>query len=146
MKKFEITSIDEDTYKISSLVNGESLTFKKNVELARKIQNVNANARIKMIKYMKENNIKKEDLIDKRIENGKTYYDESSYRLIENGFIQDEGMLLFTDIFKTLFNKRVDEVLSVLGFEDSDSDEGYRLGEELRDILLENKIPRKSNQ
>lgn len=146
MKKFEITSIDEDTYKISSLVNGESLTFKKNVELARKIQNVNANARIKMIKYMKENNIKKEDLIDKRIENGKTYYDESSYRLIENGFIQDEGMLLFTDIFKTLFNKRADEVLSVLGFEDSDSDEGYRLGEELRDILLENKIPRKSNQ
>lgn len=145
MKKFEITSIDEDTYKISSLVNGESLTFKKNVELARKIQNVNANARIKMIKYMKENNIKKEDLIDKRIENGKTYYDESSYRLIENGFIQDEGMLLFTDIFKTLFDKRADEVLNALGFEDSDSEEGYRLGEELRDILLENKIPRKSN-
>lgn len=145
MKKFEITSIDEDTYKISSLVNGESLTFKKNVELAKKIQNVNANARIKMIKYMKENDIKKEDLITKRVENGKTYYDESSYRLIENGFIQDESMLLFTDIFKTLFDKRADEVLNALGFEDSDSEEGYRLGEELRDILLENKIPRKSN-
>lgn len=145
MKKFKITSIDEDTYKISSLVNGESLTFKKNVELAKKIQNVNANARIKMIKYMKENDIKKEDLITKRVENGKTYYDESSYRLIENGFIQDESMLLFTDIFKTLFDKRADEVLNALGFEDSDSEEGYRLGEELRDILLENKIPRKSN-
>ena len=34
-KEFEIYSIDEDTYKIVSLVNNEELTFKKNVEKSR---------------------------------------------------------------------------------------------------------------
>ena len=69
--EFKINTVDEDTFEVESLTNKNKLTFKKNVELARKLSNVNADARIKMIKYMKENKITKDDLITKAVKNGK---------------------------------------------------------------------------
>lgn len=141
-KQFEISQIDEDTYKVTSLVNGKELEFKKNVELARKLSNVNADARIKMIKYMKENGITKDDLIEKRNRNGKIYYDETNYRMLEQGFITDNALELARNVFKTLFNMQTEEAIIYL--EISNDSESNRLGNELRSILLGEKTPKKS--
>lgn len=141
-KQFEISQIDEDTYKVTSLVNGKELEFKKNVELARKLSNVNADARIKMIKYMKENGITKDDLIEKRNRNGKIYYDETNYRMLEQGFITDNALELARNVFKTLFNIPVED--AVIYLEISSDKESNRLGNELRAILLGEKTPKKS--
>lgn len=141
-KQFKINSIDEDTFEVESLVNQNKLTFKKNVELARKLSNINADARIKMIKYMKENGLTKDDLIEKVVRNGKTYYDESNYRLLEQGFINDNARELAMNIFNHLFGLSAEETLNKLGL--TDDSEANRLGVELRQILLGEKTPKKS--
>lgn len=140
-KLFNITKIDEDTYSLSSLANGETLIFKKNVQLSRKIQSVNANARLKMIQWMKDNQITKNDLIDKRTENGKIIYDETNYREIERGFINDETISLSQNITNTLFNMDMEALLLKLGFTNDDEKEANRLGTEINKILTE-KFPR----
>lgn len=141
-KQFKINQLDEDTYEVVSLVNDKKLEFKKNVELARKLSNVNADARIKMIKYMKDNGITKDDLIEKRTKNGKIYYDETNYRMLEQGFITDNALELARNIFKTLFDMQAEDAIVYL--EISSDKESNRLGNELRAILLEEKTPKKS--
>ena len=141
-KQFEIKGIDEDTFEVVSLVNDTKLTFKKNVEFARKLSNINADARIKMIKYMKENGLTKDDLIEKVVKNGKTYYDESNYRLLEQGFINDNARELAMNIFNVLFDLSAEEVLTEL--EITTDEEASRLGNEIRQILLGEKTPKKS--
>lgn len=132
-KKFKIEQIDEDTYKVRSLVNNNELTFKKNIELSRKIQSVNANARLSMIKWMKSEGLKKSDLIETTTKNGKVIYDETVYRDLERGFIEDEAIKTASSIFNTLFNKTTEEVLLELGI--LDSEEANRLGKEINEIL-----------
>lgn len=141
-KQFEIKSVDEDTFEVFSLINDTKLTFKKDVELARKLSNINADARIKMIKYMKENGLTKDDLIDKVSKNGKIYYDESNYRLLEQGFINDNAKELAMNIFNILFDLSAEEVLIKL--EITTDEEASRLGNELRQVLLGEKTPKKS--
>lgn len=141
-KKFDIEKIDDDTYKVKSLINDKELTFKRNVELARKIQSVNANARLNMIKWMKEENITKADLIEKTEKNGKIIYDETTYRDLERGFIEDESKKLAESIFNILFGKSAVDVMIELGFNNEYVEEARRFGEEINKILTK-KSPRR---
>lgn len=140
VKQFKIEQVDEDSYKVKSLVNDNELVFKKNIELSRKIQSVNANARLNMIKWMKSEGLKKTDLIETINKNGKVIYDETVYRDIERGFIEDEAVKLSSQIFNIIFNKSIEEVMLELNI--TDENEGYRFGEEIRNILS-NKTPSK---
>lgn len=140
VKQFKIEQIDEDSYKVKSLVNGNELAFKKNIELSRKIQSVNANARLNMIKWMKSEGIKKSDLIETTNKNGKVIYDETMYRDVERGFIEDEAVKLSSQIFNIIFNKSIEEVMLELSI--TNENEGYRFGTEIRNILSD-KTPSK---
>lgn len=139
-KQFIIEQIDEDTYKVKSLVNEKELSFKKNIELSRKIQSVNANARLNMIKWMKSEGLKKSDLIETTTKNGKVIYDETVYRDLERGFIEDEAIKIVGQIFNILFNKSIEEVMLELNI--TDENEGNRFGVEIRSVLS-NKTPSK---
>lgn len=139
-KQFIIEQIDEDTYKVKSLVNEKELSFKKNIELSRKIQSVNANARLNMIKWMKSEGLKKSDLIETTTKNGKVIYDETVYRDLERGFIKDEATKIAGQIFNILFNKSIEEVMLELNI--TDENEGNRFGVEIRSVLS-NKTPSK---
>lgn len=139
-KQFIIEQIDEDTYKVKSLVNEKELSFKKNIELSRKIQSVNANARLNMIKWMKSESLKKSDLIETTTKNGKVIYDETVYRDLERGFIEDEAIKIVGQIFNILFNKSIEEVMLELNI--TDKNEGNRFGVEIRSVLS-NKTPSK---
>lgn len=139
-KQFIIEQIDEDTYKVKSLINEKELSFKKNIELSRKIQSVNANARLNMIKWMKSEGLKKSDLIETTTKNGKVIYDETVYRDLERGFIEDEAIKIVGQIFNILFNKSIEEVMLELNI--TDENEGNRFGVEIRSVLS-NKTPSK---
>ena len=140
VKQFTIEQIDEDSYKAKSLVNEKELNFKKNIELSRKIQSVNANARLNMIKWMKSEGLKKSDLIETTTKNGKVIYDETVYRDLERGFIEDEAIKIVGQIFNILFNKSIEEVMLELNI--TDKNEGNRFGVEIRSVLS-NKTPSK---
>lgn len=138
-KEFEIKKIDEDTYELVSLINNEKIEFKKNVELAKAISNVNADAKMDMILYMKEKGITKNDLIIENVKNGKKYYDESMYLMLEDTFVKQAFVKLVQNISNILFNSSLEELIEKIGLKTSE--EASRLGKELTSVLM-NKNPR----
>lgn len=129
MKQFEIKKIGEDEWELKSLVNENSIKFKRNVKLAKAIQDITPNARLKMIKFLKEKGLTKDDLIDKKVKNGKIIYDETAYRELENGFIRDETANFTYELFNVVFGKTPEELTVYLGI--TNEDEGNRLGVEI---------------
>lgn len=138
-KEFEIKKIDEDDYELISLVNNETIKFKKNVELAKAISNVNADAKMDMILYMKEKGITKNDLIIENIKNGKKYYDESMYLMLEDTFVKQSFVKLVQNISNILFNLSLEELIEKIGLKTNE--EASRLGKELTGVLM-SKNPR----
>lgn len=138
-KEFEIKKIDEDTYELVSLINNEKIEFKKNVELAKAISNVNADAKMDMILYMKEKGITKNDLIIENVKNGKKYYDESMYLMLEDTFVKQAFVKLVQNISNILFNSSLEELIEKIGLKTNE--EASRLGKELTSVLM-NKNPR----
>lgn len=129
MKQFEIKKLGEDEWELKSLVNDNSIKFKRNVKLAKAIQDITPNARLKMIKFLKEKGLTKDDLIDKKVKNGKIIYDETAYRELENGFIRDETANFTYELFNVVFGKTPEELTVYLGI--TNEDEGNRLGVEI---------------
>ena len=129
MKQFEINKIATDEWEIKSLTNDNSIKFKKSVKLAKEIQSITPNARLKFVQFLKEKGLTKDDLIEKRVKNGKTIYDETYYRELENGFIQDESANFTYKMFDILFGKDPQELVDYLGI--NNDAEGARLGLEI---------------
>ena len=129
MRQFEIKKLGEDEWELKSLVNDNSIKFKRNVKLAKAIQDITPNARLKMIKFLKEKGLTKDDLIDKKVKNGKIIYDETAYRELENGFIRDETANFTYELFNVVFGKTPEELTVYLGI--TNEDEGNRLGVEI---------------
>ena len=82
-----------------------------------------------MIKFLKEKGLTKDDLIDKKVKNGKIIYDETAYRELENGFIRDETANFTYELFNVVFGKTPEELTVYLGI--TNEDEGNRLGVEI---------------
>lgn len=140
-KEFEIKKIDEDSYELISLTNDEKITFKKNVKLAKEIANVNADAKLDMIMYMKEKGITKNDLIVETVNSGKKYYDESMYKMLEETFVMQSFSKLVKNISNILFGLSLEELIEKIGLKTTE--ESSRLGKELTEIL-QSKKPRES--
>lgn len=129
MKQFEIKKIGEDEWELKSLVNTNSMKFKRDVKLAKGIQEITPNARLKMIKFLKEKDMTKDDLIEKKVKNGKIIYDETAYRELENGFIRDETINFTYELFNIVFGQNPEDLAAYLGI--TNEDESNRLGVEI---------------
>ena len=135
-KEFEIIKVGEDDYELKSLTNDVVLPFKRNVKLAKEIQNINADAKLDMIAYMKDKGLTKQDLIDKQVKNGKTYYDETSYRELEQTFVTNKALEVVSRIPDILFGLNADDLAEKIGIKSNE--EANRLGSELAGILKSN--------
>lgn len=129
MKQFEIKKIGEDEWELKSLVNTNSMKFKRDVKLAKGIQEITPNARLKMIKFLKEKDMTKDDLIEKKVKNGKIIYDETAYRELENGFIRDETINFTYELFNIVFGQNPEDLAAYLGI--TNDEESNRLGVEI---------------
>lgn len=129
MKQFEIKKIGEDEWELKSLINTNSIRFKRDVKLAKGIQEITPNARLKMIKFLKEKGMTKDDLIEKKVKNGKIIYDETAYRELENGFIRDETINFTYELFNIVFGQNPEDLAAYLGI--TNDEESNRLGVEI---------------
>lgn len=129
MKQFEIKKVGEDEWELKSLVNTNSMKFKRDVKLAKGIQEITPNARLKMIKFLKEKDMTKDDLIEKKVKNGKIIYDETAYRELENGFIRDETINFTYELFNIVFGQNPEDLAAYLGI--TNDEESNRLGVEI---------------
>lgn len=142
-KEFEIIKKGEDDYELKSLNSDVVLPFKRNVKLAKEIQSINADAKLEMIAYMKDKGLTKQDLIEKKVKNGKTYYDETAYRELEQTFVTNRALEVVSNIPNILFGLTADELAEKISI--NSREEAERLGSELAKIL-KNNTPSYGNQ
>lgn len=142
-KKYEFKSIGLDTFELHNLKTKEIITFKRTIDVMKMLQNVEPNARLAMIDFMKSHKdaegnpapIRKDDLIiEKTNPDGTKSYDESYYRDMESSFLHQEYTKIATDVYSKTIGKSLEAMVSDLGLENDA--EASEFGIELGKILM----------
>ena len=99
--EYTIKEVDKDNFELHY---GEKvILFKKTVNAYSKLQGIAARARISMIKFMKDEGITKDDLIVKNTDDkGHITYDETYYRILEEGFMNDASSAVMNEVLTTM--------------------------------------------
>ena len=131
MYKFTQKNLDE--YELE--INSEIIPFKITVGLAKEIQSIDKDARLKFFQYLNEKNVSKKDLIKETInEDGSIVVDDSNYRELEQQFIQDEQINAVDRLYRNLFNLGLADLIEKLG---TDKPELLtKFGQDLRQIII----------
>ena len=147
--KYEFIETGLDTYELH-YTNKDGIEkvipFKRTVELAKRLQGADAEARIKLMTYLTEMGKTKEDFIIEKHIDGKIVRDETNYRELEARFIENEAVLLAMDLYKKLFNMELVDLLNDMSINENDLDKVQDFSLELRDILINGKVKTPSIQ
>lgn len=117
--KFEI--VDNDTTKLT--YKDKEFKIKRNINLLKRTQEVYFKARTKMMVDLTKQGITKKDLIIEKKENGKTYYDDTNLREIENNYIEMENLEIYNSIAEDYTGMSWIELIEDIGLEESDVEE-----------------------
>lgn len=97
------------------------LPFHSNVGVVNELQSVYKNARINMIKELKEKGITLQDLtIETKTEDGKTIYDSSSRNYIEESYIQEEQARILKKVIKNTLGMDYQDLILDIGLDTQD--------------------------
>lgn len=117
--KFEV--IDNDTTKLT--YKDKEFKIKRNINLLKRTQEVYFKARTKMMVDLTKQGITKKDLIIEKKVNGKTYYDDTNIREIENNYIEMENLEIYNSIAEDYTGMSWIELIEDIGLEESDVEE-----------------------
>lgn len=117
--KFEI--VDNDTTKLT--YKDKEFKIKRNINLLKRTQEVYFKARTKMMVDLTKQGITKKDLIIEKKENGKTYYDDTNIREIENNYIEMENLEIYNSIAEDYTGMSWIELIEDIGLEEPDIEE-----------------------
>lgn len=113
--KYEFIKIDDDTTKLK--YKDKEFEIKKTVGLLEKLQNINYNAKLNMMKALKERGETANDYIVKRVEGNKTYEDKSNLVELEQYFVGIESQNIYDDIIKDTTGMSFAELLVDMEFD-----------------------------
>lgn len=119
--KYEFIEVDNDTTKIK--IKEKEYEIKRNVNLMLKFQSLNVKARMQMIKDLAKDGLTTKDLVVERKEKGKTYYDNSNLKEMEDTYINEASMQLFNELSIEYFNMSLVELLSNLDLDEKETTE-----------------------
>lgn len=144
MQKYEFKKLDLDNYKLTYKgIDGieKEIPFRRNIECAKKLQGIQAKARMKMYKEMTSNGITKNDLVIQiNKDDGTIIYDESNFRAYEEAYIEQEAIIVISEIFEECMKKSLDELLRDLAV-DEKSMQNQKVKEEVLNFIQKfNKI------
>lgn len=136
-KKYEFIKNGLDDYTLK--YKDKEIRFNSKVEFIKDLQEVQKNARNKMVADLIKQGMSVQDLIIKRVEGAKTIEDHSNKDYIEQGYIQEEQAKVLDNICKKLFNMDVSSLILDIGFTDEKDIESFY--KEFGDILA-GSVPR----
>lgn len=117
--KWNIRKEGIDTYFLE--YKDKMLPFHSNVGIVNELQSVYKNARINMIKELKEKGITLQDLtIETKTEDGKTIYDSSSRNYIEESYIQEEQARVLNKVIKNTLGMDYQDLILDIGLDTQD--------------------------
>ena len=130
-KKYEFIKNGIDDYTLK--YKDKEIQFCSKVEFIKELQEVQKNARLKMISDLAKEGMSVQDLIIKKTEGAKTIEDHSNKDYVEQGYIQQEQVKVIDNICKKMFNMDASTLILELGFTDEkEVEEFYK---EFGDIL-----------
>ncbi len=130
-KKYEFIKNGLDDYTLK--YKDKEIQFCSKVEFIKELQEVQKNARLKMISDLAKEGMSIQDLIIKKTEGAKTIEDHSNKDYVEQGYIQQEQVRVIDNICKKLFNMDASTLILELGFtEEKEVEDFYK---EFGDIL-----------
>lgn len=124
MAKYEFKTIGIDQFELHYEKDGKDVCrpFKRTIELAKRMQSLDATARFNMLSYLNSIGKTKNDLIvERKNADGTTSVDESNYREFENAFLLEERYKLANDIYKITFGVDLVTLVQEIGFQDDHS-------------------------
>lgn len=130
-KKYEFIKNGMDDYTLK--YKDKEIQFCSKVEFIKELQEVQKNARLKMISDLAKEGMSIQDLIIKKTEGAKTIEDHSNKDYVEQGYIQQEQVKVIDNICKKLFNMDASTLILDLGFTDEKEVEDFY--KEFGDIL-----------
>lgn len=113
--KYEFIKIDDDTTKLK--YKDKEFEIKKTVGLLEKLQNINYNAKLNMMRALKERGETANDYIVKRVEGNKTYEDKSNLVELEQYFVGIESQNIYDVIIKDTTGMSFAELLVDMEFD-----------------------------
>ena len=130
-KKYEFIKNGLDDYTLK--YKDKEIQFCSKVEFIKELQEVQKNARLKMISDLAKEGMSIQDLIIKKTEGAKTIEDHSNKDYVEQGYIQQEQVRVIDNICKKLFNMDASTLILELDFtEEKEVEDFYK---EFGDIL-----------
>lgn len=129
--KYEFKKIDDDTSELR--YKDKVFTIKKEVQLMYDLQSINLKARKKMIIDLSKEGISTKNLTIETKEKGKTYFDNSNLKEMEQTYIEQETITLLNDLSIKFFNMSIFNLITDIGLTD---DEVAKFAEDFGNTLI----------
>lgn len=113
---YEIIKNGTDDYTLK--YKDKELKFHSDIENIKKLQSINEKAMEDLVLNLSEKGKSIKDLTIKRIENGKTYYDDSNKIELLNSYKEKIIIKIIDDICKIQLKISLDDLLVDIGFTD----------------------------
>lgn len=119
--KYEFKSVGIDDFILeyekedNGLLETKQIPFKRTVEIAQRLQSINADAREKMFFELNKKGRTKNDYIIQRTNpDGTIVYDETNYREMENEYLNEARLVAINDITKIMLGMDIASILNEL--------------------------------
>lgn len=121
MKKYEIVKNGLDNYTLK--YKDKSFDFHNDVSLKAKMQGVYKTARLKMLKELSSEGISLKSFTMEEKKDGKTYYDNTNKKELEQAYIDEETANTFNGICMDNFGMDLTDLITDIGLEDAEIEE-----------------------
>jgi len=119
--KYKFERIDDDTTKLS--YKDKEFEIKRNIDLAKRTQGLYATARMKMMADLTKQGMTRKDFTIERKENGKTYYDNTNAKEVEQSYIETAQIQMFSDLAEKYTGMDLQTLIDDIGLTEEETEE-----------------------
>lgn len=146
--KYEFKSVGLDDFVLeyekedNGIVEIKQIPFRRTIEVAQKLQSINADAREQMFfDLTKKGRTKNDYILTKHNPDGTIVYDETNYREMESQYLNEARLIAVNDITKTMLGMDIGTVLDEI--KATTEDQAYLFTQKFFTIL--NKVGEKED-
>lgn len=121
MKKYEIVKNGLDNYTLK--YKDKSFDFHTDISLKVKMQGVYKTAKLKMLKDLSSEGISLKSFTMEEKKDGKTYYDNTNKKELEQAYIDEETANMFNSICLEQFEMDLMDLITDIGLEEKEIEE-----------------------
>ena len=118
MKKYEIVKNKLDSYTLK--YKDKSFEFHSDITIKAKMQGVYKTARLRMIKELSSEGISLKSFTMEEKKGGKTYYDNTNKKELEQIYIEEETANMFNNICDENFGMPLMDLIIDIGLEENE--------------------------